>query len=225
MREVSRHEIKYLISLRDAELLKHRLPALLRPDEHAEADGGYFIRSVYFDNAAFGAYNDKLSGVKERTKYRLRYYNFDPKTIFLEKKSKNGDLTGKDSARIPKGEAVAFLKGDRRLPALPGLEGELGRLRQADFRPVCLVDYDRFAFTYPVEDVRVTIDMDVRTAPYRTDFFDPRVLTVPVLDEGEAILEVKYNAYLPAPVRALLDGVTMQRSAVSKYTRCLGIIE
>ncbi len=49
MAEIKRHEIKYIISLREAELLKYRLRALLRPDSHVRADGSYFIRSLYFD--------------------------------------------------------------------------------------------------------------------------------------------------------------------------------
>ena len=50
MAEIKRHEIKYIISLREAELLKYRLRALLRPDSHVRADGSYFIRSLYFDD-------------------------------------------------------------------------------------------------------------------------------------------------------------------------------
>ena len=49
MAEIKRHEIKYIISLREAELLKYRLRALLRPDPHARTDGSYFIRSLYFE--------------------------------------------------------------------------------------------------------------------------------------------------------------------------------
>ena len=224
-RTVNRHEIKYTVGLREAELLKHRLGALLRPDPHAGPDGSYFIRSLYFDDPDFTAYREKLDGVKERTKYRIRFYNMDDKVIFLEKKSKDGDMTGKDSARLSRAGAEAFLMGDDRLPRLKGLPGELGRLRQGAWRPVVIVDYDRWAFTYPVANVRVTVDANVRTCPYKTDLFDPKLLTVPVLDEGEAVLEVKYDAFLPAPVRELLHGVTKQRCAVSKYTKCLSILE
>ena len=78
---------------------------------------------------------------------------------------------------------------------------------------------------YPTGNVRVTIDTELRTAPFQTDLFDGRTLAVPVLDEGEAVLEVKYDAFLPAPVRALLEGVPKQRCAVSKYTKCLDILQ
>ena len=224
-RTVNRHEIKYSVSVFQAELLKRRLGALLRPDSHAGEDGGYFIRSVYFDDPDFTAYHEKLAGVKERTKYRIRFYNNDPSVIYLEKKTKDGDMTGKDSVRLTWAGAQALLKGDDRLRTQDGLLGELGRLRQGVWRPVVIVDYDRFAFTYPDGNVRVTVDMNVRTCPYRTDIFTPDLLTVPVLDDGEAVLEVKYDAFLPAPVRALLEGVPKQHTAVSKYTKCLSIIE
>ena len=83
MRPVSRHEEKFIISVATAELLKSRFRAVLRSDPHAKADGSYFIRSVYFDDVSHTAYHEKLSGVKERTKYRLRYYNFDTDRIWL----------------------------------------------------------------------------------------------------------------------------------------------
>ena len=224
-RKVDRHEIKYAVSLFEAELLKRRLPCLLRPDAHAGKDGSYFIRSLYFDDPDFTAYREKLDGVKERTKYRIRFYNMDDSVIFLEKKTKDGDMTGKDSVRLTRELADAFIRGDRGLLRLEGLCGELGRLRQGAWRPAVIVDYDRWAFKYPAGNVRVTIDMNVRTAPYKSDVFDPKLLTVPVLDQGEAVLEVKYDDFLPAPVRELLHGVKKQRCAVSKYTKCLSILE
>lgn len=224
-RNVSRHEIKYLISTFEAELLKRRLPLLLQTDSNAWEDGSYFIRSVYFDDPYFTAYNEKLSGVKERTKYRIRFYNFDDSFILLERKSKDGDLTGKDSVRIDRALAERFLHGDDSLRALPGLAGEFGRLRQGAYKPVCIVDYDRFAYKYPVGNVRVTLDTAVRTSPFRTGLFDRQLVTVPVLESGEVVLEVKYDDVLPAQVGALLEGVKKQRSAVSKYTKCLGILE
>lgn len=224
-RSVNRHEVKFIISVFEAELLKRRLPALLAPDPHARADGGYFIRSVYFDDPDYRAYREKLDGVKERTKYRIRFYNMNDKVIFLEKKMKDGEMTGKESVRLSRRGADAYLFGNDALRKLPGLAGELGRLRQGVWKPVVVVDYDRWAFTYPVGNVRVTIDMNVRTAPFQTDAFDKWLLTVPVLEPGEAVLEVKYDAFLPAPVRELLMGVTKQRCAVSKYTQCLSILE
>ena len=224
-RKVDRHEIKYAVSCLEAELLKRRLGALLRPDPHVRRDGSYFIRSVYFDDPDFTAYNEKLSGVKERTKYRIRFYNLDDRVIFLERKSKDGDFSGKESVPLTRAEAQALLDGTEDFHDRGGLLAELGRRRMGGWRPVVIVDYDRWPFIYPDGNVRVTIDADVRTCPYSVDCFNERLLTVPVLDDNEAVLEVKYDAFLPAPVRALIEGVRKQRCAISKYTRCLGILE
>ena len=224
-RKVDRHEIKYSVSVFEAELLKRRLGALLRPDPHVRADGSYFIRSVYFDDPDFTAYNEKLAGVKERTKYRIRFYNMDDSVIFLERKSKDGDFSGKDSVPLTRAQADALILGTEDLRRESGLLGELGRLRAGVWRPVVIVDYDRWPFIYKDGNVRITIDANVRTCPYSTDCFNPRLLTVPVLDDGEAVLEVKYDAFLPAPVRSLIEGVRKQRCAVSKYTKCLSILE
>ena len=225
-RQTNRHEIKYTVSAYETQLLKCRLPALLRRDRHAGTKGSYLIRSVYFDDADYTAYNEKIAGVKERTKYRLRYYDLDDRVIFFERKSKNGDMTGKDSVKVSRDQAQALLDGtftaaDTDSPLLR----EFSRLRRTGYRPVVIVDYDRFAFTYPLENVRVTLDTAVRTCPYQTDFFGKRLLMVPVLDEGETVLEVKYDQFLPAPVSALLEGVPKRREAVSKYVKCLSILE
>ena len=148
-RKVNRHEIKYSVSLIQAELLKTRLGALLRPDPHAGPDGSYFIRSTYFDDPDFTAYHEKLDGVKERTKYRIRYYNFDESVIFLEKKTKDGDLTGKDSQRLTKAEAEALLWGDRSLSARSGLLGELGMRRRGVWKPAVIVTFHAIGGYFP----------------------------------------------------------------------------
>lgn len=224
-REVSRHEIKYVVSLREAELLKYRLPSLMRRDPYALADGSYFIRSLYFDDLDYTAYHEKVDGVEKRIKYRIRFYNNNPSVIYLEKKTKDGDLTGKDSVSLSRELTERLSFAPEGLPVGNGLLGEFTALRLSGHRPACLVDYDRWAFIWPDGNVRVTIDMNVRTAPWSTELFRSDLLTVPVLDDGEAVLEVKYDDFLPAPVRALVEGVPRQRCAVSKYTRCLGILE
>lgn len=226
MRTVSRHEEKFIISTATAEMLKSRFRAMLRPDRNAGADGSYFIRSVYFDDAAHTAYHEKLNGVKERSKYRLRYYNFDTGLIFLEKKMKDGNLTGKESAALNLEEAQAFLYGgDTGFAGGNPLTEEFARARRGSMHPVCIVDYDRFAYTYGVEDVRITLDMDVRTRPYSTELFNRYLPTIPVMDEGECVLEVKYNRFLPSHIMWMLEGVPKQRMAVSKYVKCMSVLE
>ena len=63
-------------------------------------------------------------------------------------------------------------------------------------RPSVIVEYKRLALTYPVSDVRVTFDSEVRTGLYNYDLFSPELSTYSVLNPGEVILEVKFNDYL-----------------------------
>ena len=80
-----RHEYKHEINYSDMIALRGRLRAVMKPDENG-ADGKYLIRSLYFDNIADKALREKLDGVNNREKFRLRYYNKDTSFIRLEKK-------------------------------------------------------------------------------------------------------------------------------------------
>ncbi len=70
-KEIYRNEWKYLISTSEKELLKLRLKPFLVADPHAK-DGGYLIRSLYFDDYWNSAYEEKEAGVLMRKKYRIR---------------------------------------------------------------------------------------------------------------------------------------------------------
>ena len=54
-REAFRNEWKYLISISEKEMLMLRLKPFLQPDPHA-GEGGYCIRSLYFDDYWNSAY-------------------------------------------------------------------------------------------------------------------------------------------------------------------------
>ena len=90
MKEGYRHEYKYLISRSAAELLRRRLPCIMERDSHAGPTGQYTIRSLYFDDPNFTAFRDKVDGVDNRTKYRIRCYNGDTSRCRLERK--DGEL-------------------------------------------------------------------------------------------------------------------------------------
>lgn len=57
--EKYRHELKYLISYADKAELAVRLAPVLHLDPHAQ-QGGYFIRSLYFDDYWNTAYEEKM---------------------------------------------------------------------------------------------------------------------------------------------------------------------
>ena len=94
-----RYEIKYLINSSQAEILRYRLSLLMDQDNNA-IDGHYFIRSLYFDDVNNTAYYEKIDGLEEREKYRIRFYNHDRSYIILELKGKKNNLTYKRQNKI-----------------------------------------------------------------------------------------------------------------------------
>ena len=86
-KERFRYELKFLLNESQAQILKQRLSLIMEPDGNS-IDGNYFIRSLYFDDVNSTAYYEKIDGLEEREKYRIRYYNFDRTYIMLELKGK-----------------------------------------------------------------------------------------------------------------------------------------
>ena len=85
-----RYELKFLLSNYAADLIEKRLATVMDADRHADGRGGYFIRSLYFDDQHWTAYRDKLSGVEKRAKYRIRFYNHDDSFLSFEKRRRSG---------------------------------------------------------------------------------------------------------------------------------------
>ena len=222
-----RYELKYEVNEAVLPLLRARLRAVMQPDRHSGPDG-YLVRSLYFDDLDCAAYRDKLNGNPERSKLRLRYYNGDESYIVLENKEKLGRMTRKTAQEVSREVALAMANGDRErcLEARGAVMDQfLARGGTRSLKPRVLVDYRRTAFVYSVSNVRITLDEKVSTGLYRTDLFDREAARLPVLDPGRAVVEVKFDHFLPDPLDAALRDIPMVRLAVSKYVKCLGVLE
>ena len=219
---VYRNEIKHEISAADKAAICASMRAVARPDPHAGPDGRYLIRSLYFDTPADKALREKLDGVSEREKFRIRFYNGDPSVMHLEKKIKRGGLGCKVSAPITAEEAQRIVDGDTNWMAVSGrgLIVELyAKMKSEGLRPKTIVDYTRTPFVYGPGNVRVTIDENIRTGLGCTDFLNPRCVTVPA-GEPVILLEVKWDDYLPAVIRRAVAVKSRRGAAFSKYQTC-----
>lgn len=218
---VFRHEWKHEINLSDMVTLRHRLQAIMQPDEHT-VNGKYEIRSLYFDNMADKALREKLDGVNVREKFRIRYYNNDTSYIHLEKKSKRDNLGSKESISLTKEQAQAVVDG--RLAWMLSHESPLvqelyTKMTLQGLYPKTIVDYTREPYIYPPGNVRVTIDYDIRTGLFHTDFLNPECPTIPV-NGAPIILEVKWDAWLPDIIRDAVQLKDRRSAAFSKYAAC-----
>lgn len=218
-----RHELKYFITPAEMTVLRGILTPVMQLDPNGNEHNEYHIRSLYFDTINDDALEEKIAGVGNRKKYRIRIYNFSDKVIKLECKSKYGDLISKQSVSIPRELAEQLIAGDpdglqrMRHPLLHDVYREM---RTRLLRPAVIVDYVREAYIHQAEEVRITFDKQVRTGLYSVDMFNPQIPTYPVFDDPVEILEVKFDEFLPSYLQSILSGITAQRSAVSKYTWC-----
>lgn len=216
-----RHEWKHEISLADRMVLRARLAAVCRADGHA-VNGTYLVRSLYFDNPADKVLREKIDGVNRREKFRIRCYNGDLSLIHLEKKSKRGGLGTKETAELSAAEAQAVVDGEldwMMASGRPLVQELYHKMRTQGLRPRTIVDYTREPFVYGPGNVRVTLDYDIRTGLGCTDFLNSSCVTIPAGGPA-AVLEVKWDAFLPDLIRDAVQLEGRRASAFSKYAAC-----
>lgn len=217
-----RNEWKYLISRWEAEELKHRLRPFLRLDPHAEK-GGYLIRSLYFDDYWDSSYQEKLMGVEQRQKWRIRIYDYGDTHISLERKKKQGSYIYKESALLTREQFDQILAGEYGF--LLRHEKNLCQefyyeCRTRLLRPKVIVDYERVPLIQKEGKVRITFDSGVRAAVGGFDIFDRTLPTLEALEPDKLVLEVKFTQFLPGLIKKLLPTDGQEFTAMSKYTLC-----
>ena len=216
-----RHEVKHIITPGDAAAIRANLTAVATLDPHATENGSYCIRSLYFDDPLDTALHEKLDGVNERRKFRIRHYNDDLSYIMLECKMKRDGVGCKPQARLTLEETEKIIRGDidwmptSGRPLLVALYADMKTRR---LQPKTVVQYKRVPFIYAPGNVRVTIDWDIRTGP-PGDFLKPDGLTLPV-EDNVILLEVKWDEYLPGVIRKAAALKSREPTAFSKYAAC-----
>lgn len=213
-----RHELKHYINQGDLIELRTRLPCVFKRDENTDTDGGYRVRSLYFDNYNDKVLREKIDGIDDREKFRIRFYKDNPDFIRLEKKSKKGGLCFKESEPMSYTVCEGLLRGNYSLLKATGtpLHLELySKMHYQYLRPKNIVDYQRNAFIFQAGNVRVTLDYDIRSSENVTDFLRPVYVTLPIPEMY--ILEVKYDNFLPEIVRGITTLSRRQATAFSKY--------
>lgn len=218
--KVFRHELKYVCSEAELSVIQSRIQHLMQLDSHADQNGQYLIRSLYFDDYMRSCFYDNEDGADPREKYRIRAYNYSRDYIFLEKKKKVRGMTAKQSCRISEKLFWRMIRGDRLLDQLgrDALLDEwiIDRNRKL-IHPVMLGEYVRKPFVYKLGNVRITFDQDISAISDPRLFFEGSVARFSVLPTGTHVLEVKYDDFLPDTIYRLIDNGHLQQQAFSKF--------
>ena len=221
---IPRHELKFVISPEKYYILSRRMASLLPRDEYNVNDDGYFISSVYFDDAFDSAYYEKLSGGDERKKYRIRTYNHSLSVIKLECKSKRRGMTYKSSESISASDFENLCAGNfRELPEDKPLAQKLCALsRSVLLSPKVTVDYTREAYCHPLSKTRITFDKNLSAGVTSQAVPEHSFKAFPYAefrDPESVILEVKYDKYFPEFLRSALNE-SLSAVSASKYVIC-----
>ena len=217
-----RHELKFVVSTAEVALLKSRLARLMEPDPHAGPDGGYQVRSLYFDDYHNRCFHENENGVEPREKFRIRIYDHGADRIVLECKRKEHGLTGKTACLLTQEQAWALIRGQtlplgQMHPLLRRFDLEM---RTRGLRPAAIVEYRRFPFVCQRGNVRITFDTRISSCSDFAGFFSETLPKRPVMPLGQQLMEVKLDEYLPGDIRRALDLGRLQQTACSKYCLC-----
>ena len=218
-----RHELKYVVSAAQVELIKNRVEHLLPRDAHAGEKGMYAIRSLYFDDYENRCYRENADGTDPREKFRIRIYNHSAEKIRLECKRKERGMTHKESCPLTEMQTRMLMDGR----ALPDIASQLPVLRKLTMqmltrrmRPVVIVEYERVPYVYELGNVRITLDLNVSSGKDVGAFLEESISKRPVMPAGRQLLEVKYDEYLPDFIYNNLQLENLQQTAFSKYYLC-----
>ena len=227
----NRFELKYLVSLQQAEQFKAALQAYVVPDEHGQDNGRYTLSSLYYDSPDLRCYRENEHGLKSRRKLRVRRYETnelftDESPVFVEIKQRYDRVTQKRRTVLPYREALR-LCNDRQIPANGlGDEALLDEiyvfLWQYNLRPVSIVRYDRQAFIGTEYDsgLRVTFDTSLSFQAHQL-YLHEQSSSLPMLPATSVVMEIKVNERIPSWLTEMIAIHNLQRVGISKYCRSI----
>ena len=216
---VGRRERKYRIETMDVDAVRTVLAG--HPASFRTAFPDRIVNSIYFDNANLECYLDNLHGVRERAKFRVRWYgdhgNQVPNPV-LEIKCKDGDLGWKHIHPLGDFEFglgwAAKLQGQlKALARDPKLLRDTPLLRELlNLRPVVVVDYHRSYLLSLDQQYRATVDWQLQ---FRS--VDGRSLPGRPRQDHAVVLEVKYDAALDDDYDRIGQHLPFRLGKNSKY--------
>jgi hypothetical protein len=227
-----RYEYKYIVEESKMERLRKMVLPFVDLDAFAEASNSnqYTVRSIYFDTPKFDFYFEKVEGIKNRKKVRLRGYNTESpdNTVFLEIKRKydipiikyRAPLTYSDALDIfEKVRINGHVVSSSKFPkAYENSKKFFFQVYSRNLRPTVLVIYEREAYLSKFDDtVRVTFDKNLRSSAYpalKGLYSEDRAIRS--LNQF-FILEIKFNKHFPAWMNPIVSTLGLKRQAASKY--------
>jgi len=220
MLNVKRQELKFWFPSNKKYFIKQLLASLMIVDANNLGEEGYEVSSLYFDSFEDKDFNQKLDGILNREKYRLRIYNQDVSSGKFEVKRKLNSVIEKLSISITDTEIKDILQGDySSIENDSSLAYAAKLMNMFHYSPKTIVTYQRYAFYLPFNNIRITIDSNLSSHGFNTDLLNiGKIEKNNLVKDNHSILEVKFEDELPNYIMKVLQDIPFTRSAISKYS-------
>ena len=228
----ARYEFKYVLNRHQSDEVEREVSNFMRYDGHVDPklDNRYLVRSLYFDNLSATNYYEKIDGIKERRKFRIRTYSRDESDevpIFLEEKGRHNQRTFKNRVEIDRDIMAIALDPMKRwhllkkFPDVGVIERFVFDCERRHLLPRVLVDYTRRPYVSNFDlNFRVTFDSHVCAAPSKSLFLR-RGDGMKECRAGYTIVEIKFFRRIPSWFHRILRGYELHRRSISKF--CIGM--
>lgn len=206
---VERFERKWLFNDSNLELVK--LAIIRSKFLFSEIFSPRAVNSIYFDDFDFSSIIENLDGIKNKIKYRVRWYgNYNKiSNPQLEIKSKDGYISKKKTINLNIRKNIEF-----NLEGMDILKKKILKHlnHKKNLIPVASTHYYRHYYLSANKKIRATFDSDLKSSilyGYTNYYFKRNI--------KNQVLELKYNNEFDTYVRKNLKNITSRISKNSKY--------
>lgn len=211
-----RHEMKYIITTEQLELLKQAFSEHMIADEHGKST----ICSLYFDTPSFQLIRRSIEKPIYKEKLRLRSYGVanENTKVFVELKKKYKKVVYKRRITLLEPKAMQYL-----------LTGEIEKHSQITdeidyfksiypgIAPAMLLSYEREAYYHKDDhDFRVTFDSNVLWRDYDLSL-SKGIYGNAILQPNQILMEIKTKDAIPLWMVDILSKEHIYKQSFSKY--------
>ena len=176
------------------------------------------VTSIYFDTQSLSFCMDNINGVRDRIKFRYRFYNDSLLNGVLEAKLKKGFIGFKKSYSVLDGLTIKFFGSDIKLIDTDQIANFIRDKFQIILRPASTVSYLRSYFEHPA-GMRLTMDKNISSFPCL------RVGRGSIRCSQSPVMEIKYppelDSYIRMSIFPFFESLSIRATKSSKYVNSI----
>lgn len=217
-----RYELKYILNTDQYKAVTEGIAPYVDADEYCIGGKTYSLFNIYYDTQDYSLIRHSVSKPPFKEKLRLRSYYENPDSndkVFIELKKKADGCVNKRRVKMTYADALDFLETGRFIKNGNYMHDMVANeiqhfLKTYTVEPKALIAYNRAAYFLKSDNkIRITFDTDVRGGPFKNGYAG----TVPLLDDGLFLMEIKVSDHIPLPIVKILSENKVYRRGFSKY--------